>query len=1046
MKSFCLFLAITFGVISTASSQSEELVSFVKYGDCYVGLKTRQGKIIWPAEFESIVKLYDFEYNIYPRRHYWIAEKNGSYGVIDPEGKLLLPFSFSRISVYENGLITADENAVYFYSKFGELTLKLDGYSWIKPTETGYLIQKNEKYGFLGLRLNEVLAPIYDLVQFMEVVEWQEGRKQVTSNRFLDVEQNEKKGIFDLERNKWLIPFTEESIYAQWAIDCSQSDAIFRLYNFETKQSRVVNSSGTEMLSNPNDNRHYFQLTPTDSCGTQSIQLAYIESNNKMKVLNLKTGKYSNEHNEIFPCDGISIYFDDKKWGVMDPAFNEFKELRYPKYSLEDFYNSPNNPLIPKARARFSALFLGEYRERIDSVLITLENAIYTKGDQWIPEKYGLINFHSGKRIEAQYDQIVRAKTGNQTIFWGFKSDDPNVSYSNRKIDIYNSDMKRITELDDIGRVYFDFENYRDLTVTIEKNDLHGVVDLFGKTIIPIEFNECWPRQIFHSENPNDYTPIFICTKKGGPDDTFYQKLTYLTTKGTEYIPSYKHLYTDSYLIFATKNNDNYDIYSSKGELLLEDVKRIIYEREVDSNANCIGTDNSSNKKHIYLVKGDRLYHYFDRKLELYDSKSFDFTENYCFFMKEIIIDKNAKVIASKAYGVSAHSQSCSPKIDEYPVPKKEPIIQTRPTPIAQIEKAPAHQWKLGPTKSQTEWFLYNPDGTLKYDTAFDFPAFAGGVFKQNGKLGRFDLDFNIDLKPDYDYIHYTGLLVKKDHLWFLRKGKTDEWSEGFDAISTKKWNNLRFVFQYGHIGLLDDSLNFKVPLTDSVTFVEKYDLVQILNIRGYHDETKRHKVQEIIFNATPTLLYRKINNAHLIEEAFLNSTANEVLELYPVNKSQPDLSDEFSYFSMKANENQIYKERIPTFFNQYYFSETTYTRTQKYNGTYLEGRHYADKATFNYKIVNYELVPIELKDIIKSDSKSTEKLNEMILRELTKIQAYGNNCMDIDSKIEALKDNFTIYESMIVFHSGVRGGFEISLYFKELNDLILHPNKLALR
>ena len=110
-----------------------------------------------------------------------------------------------------------------------------------------------------------------------------------------------------------------------------------------------------------------------------------------------------------------------------------------------------------------------------------------------------------------------------------------------------------------------------------------------------------------------------------------------------------------------------------------------------------------------------------------------------------------------------------------------------------------------------------------------------------------------------------------------------------------------------------------------------------------------------------------------------------------------------------------------------------------------LEDR-YKNRELFNYKIVGNNLVQIDLDDIIKTDPASVAKLNKLLTAELTRIQAFGDNCTDLESKLEQLKSNFLIEGYKIVFYWGDRGGFQVEIVFNELKDILRYPKKMLVR
>jgi hypothetical protein len=104
----------------------------------------------------------------------------------------------------------------------------------------------------------------------------------------------------------------------------------------------------------------------------------------------------------------------------------------------------------------------------------------------------------------------------------------------------------------------------------------------------------------------------------------------------------------------------------------------------------------------------------------------------------------------------------------------------------------------------------------------------------------------------------------------------------------------------------------------------------------------------------------------------------------------------------------------------------------------------YKFKEFYNYKIEGTQLVPIQLDGILKTDVNSTIKLNELMIRELNKIQAFGENCTDIEDKLVQLKENFILNKTELTFYWAAIAGFHIKLSISEIKDLLLFPNKVS--
>lgn len=1070
MRSLLFFLAICFSLTLRAQTE-KSVVAFTNYGSCYQGLKYENGKILWEADFESLEKIYDYENRTYPPRYYWIAEKNGYFGLIDPEGVQVLPFRFNRIqSAYpwRNGIIASDDSGSYLYSNSGEIELTLAGYSWFEITPNGYIVEKNGQRGFLDLELNQVLPTEYDQLVFETVQQASEGMSPIASTRFIRIEQDHQTAIYDLKNQKWIIPKTSEFIDPHWVQPCSESDAVFHLSNDTNHTFRIVRSHGNEVFSGANSINAEILLTPLDSCGTLSHQLMYIYTDESTEVVSLKTGKRSENHSLVYPLDGYSILFEKKKWGVLDPDLNLLGRYKYPKTN-ESYNVRKGTSLRRQAEFLFYQYFAWDYYEWFsqigiltDSVLITSQPDNSERKDDYYGDNYGLFNFHSGKNVKTTYDGITLYDFQGKTIYWAtnvfFFGYETGVEI--KKLDIYDTDLNKVKSFS--GSIYLERippQNSRNRFI-ISSNQKMGVINPLGEEIIPIIYDECYRKEIRSIDDIAKKEPIFIANKKGEPTTIYDFHGNKLVEK------QYWEITIHGQLLIASREDHIKDIYDSKGNLLLEGFK---YQRDsprIDEFGKCIGFDNPERllvSNCTYFTKGDQVYEFRQGKMYLLDENFFQFNQNYCFFLEWIIIDKTGKIVTTHPKGVTVqsyhykqeHPSECSTYLDEYPIPEPPKKETNRYVPPQRPYTPPKklYTWKQHDRNKPDEWFLYNQNDVLMYPESFEYPlaedGFYGGVFMQNGKYGYFDSKYNQYLPAEHDYIYPPWPLTLKNGKWQIHHRNSGKVSPEFDDISIDYRASLHFVFNDGKIGVINDSMEFIIPLTDSANLVSNYDLVKLLHLKGYSNnrQAKTFVYNNLVYNAQPSEVYRKINNINILEQVTLKSTKNNLLEFSPIDLNRADIPTGFRDKNFFYNANQTNRERIPMHANRYYYSEMTYTWNQsiQYNRlSYYTHYQFKFKEFFNYKIVGNELVPIQFGDLFKSDEKSVDKLNKIILEKLTKIQAFGENCADIDTKVDELKQKFAIRSGQeIILYWQAIGGFTIHLTFSEIEELLLEPKKL---
>ncbi len=172
--------------------------------------------------------------------------------------------------------------------------------------------------------------------------------------------------------------------------------------------------------------------------------MAYLVENQKMSVTNLKTGKSSKQYPEIHPAGGYSIFFEKKKWGILDTNLSEVKRFTYPKSAKDEMGNWENIALHRAAEWRFHLIFSEYHNEQPDRILITRKTIDQTKNQDHLgmDEIYGLLDLQTGKQIDVDYHWIGEVNFNGENYYWAYKY--KNYSFESNPeylyIDIYDSD------------------------------------------------------------------------------------------------------------------------------------------------------------------------------------------------------------------------------------------------------------------------------------------------------------------------------------------------------------------------------------------------------------------------------------------------------------------------------------------------------------------------------------------------------------------------------------------------------------------------------
>ena len=488
----------------------------------------QDGQVNIPFEYES---LENRKTNIYPKQnsgneqgkpfrsenqiiHYLTASKNGKFGVLDVEGKVVVPIEYNSISfdsqrgifeiTDENKLkgiyITSSKfflkpkyNSIYtdgtkfinlaLNGKFGLINYKGEEIFPIEydkafmESSNGFLVQKNKKFGWVSTD-GKVLVPIiYDKLDNFY------GEK----SGFTKAQIGSLFGIIRIHDNHLIIPVEFDQIYEYFGqnflVEKNKKQGLINTdgkivaeIDFEfIKRSNTENSpilypfrNGFYSLVDKNGNLKFkdeiksFHYILDDNYQIQAFasdypQIKVENSKGKFGVLNEKTGEISipTVYDEIYQnLEGQkSSYYivqKGKKWGVV----NHVNETILPfDYESIDFYNAHYN---------------FEDEKNVSFVA--------KKGG-----KFGAINLKKQVLIPFEYKEL--AKISRSGLFKAKK----NSTYS-----ILNSKNQKITEkeFDEVSNFEFYDPHHEDSRAMTFKNGEMVVINENGDAIsTPIQMN-----------------------------------------------------------------------------------------------------------------------------------------------------------------------------------------------------------------------------------------------------------------------------------------------------------------------------------------------------------------------------------------------------------------------------------------------------------------------------------------------------------------------------------------------------------------------------
>ncbi|AYD47782.1 WG repeat-containing protein [Arachidicoccus soli] len=359
----------------------------------------KEDKLVVPIIYQNM----DYCYSCEAKGNYSFAEKNGKWGVINFQNKVLLPFEYDHHHwnmrsdewvncLYKNGkqlainLHTKQVDTCNFAQEQNEDTTQL--------AQGFRLIRKKEKYGLLNPAGKLVLAVNYDFINYEA-----DTVGGYLPAPFVAINQNNLWGIADTTGRIIIPPLYNSELHmvADSFFLCHKADMDILLNKnggkvFKGKYDDIqLEHTDNDSLSIPyfllKQNNHYGIYNPQTDVWVQPKfdgisqylfritlpNVVKIKLNDQEGLLNVKTGKlvvqpiYHSLDNEYLP-KGLMIVRGDEKYGL---------------------YNYLNKKLV----APLSYRYLG--KEKIESLILTSTS----KG-------YGLMNFDGKEIIPNRYFEI----------------------------------------------------------------------------------------------------------------------------------------------------------------------------------------------------------------------------------------------------------------------------------------------------------------------------------------------------------------------------------------------------------------------------------------------------------------------------------------------------------------------------------------------------------------------------------------------------------------------------------------------------------------
>ena len=1002
-------LRITFILLFVISNliaigQSEpELRPFMDYTKCYTGFRNERGVQVWEPEFDWVQKLRTYSQK-YDQYSFWMVKhKSDLVGLLDNEGRIVVPFIYDliipspgdRFKVKKGdswGLI--DENGKILFDT---------RYESIDVVESGFIVCKNGKCGFLDSAYNEILEMRYDAIMKVTIRHGYEDVSEYSSKVFL-IKDSSHYGVFHVDHGLIIEP-KYSFIEPQW-IDrnCDGLVGAYLVYKDDVNAYGVCNQYGKSVIPLQKNRIEVFSLQ-TGSCGVPSKTYAVMQRENRSSAFLINTGKESLTYDRLIAFQGRFIYYSGKEWGILDTNLNEMyrSSKHLPSFSKYD------NPKPTEWGHTFTSSF--EHFQH-SGTLNWNDDLIFTckvknpKAEEHDREyQVGLLNYKTEKSIPTKYDYILIREWNGKKVYWAFinkanqGSNDYRCKWSH--FDVYDESMKKLTSNDiecliDGLREYSEIPKIDRLTIFEDKQGKFGAFSMEGKLVVPNKFT-FYKR---FSTEQNLY--IFGSEEEKGLYDG----------SGKQVIPEeYTGFSTFQDGILAL-NDELTTIYSKDFNQIAKEVKSIW--GGVNLNRNGLSLNSNDADSNIYSFcfnQNDTLYVYEKDRVFKGDSTRFDFNQEYLFLFKKFSIDKSGKIFQGNK-NLPERRIEIKKDVPVNPFPGTIPVASEK-------RQTPFFYWRsvnTGAKPAQMVWHLYDSLNNQKViDLDFEFPFAANNpytrIFKANGKFGIISKEYHILVQPEYDYIYSLGgsFALFKDALWQIYHPELGFSPEHFTAICTFSYKKGRIVFSGNKAGVIDSKLQMVIPLKDTGELISSVDLLKFLEFEGLNISNETYAYEGWIYNAQPAELYKQINNRHILKMALLRSTKNEFLDYrIPPFGSNYLYANKLPEIEFHFNERKTMKRIQPNIYSKYFYSETIFTKEKSLGSVYFDNEWAgAHMTTTNYKIIDNKLKPVSFNEIFKTDSKSVEILDGLLKKELNRLQLQGLVCSNIEETILEMKRNF---------------------------------------
>jgi hypothetical protein len=1049
-KLLLFFLLVT---CQLNAQRTYPLRPFEDYTNCTSGFLSHQGDTIWPAQFDRVSQPIN---NNGEHSECWIAVFKGKWGLLSPEGAIVLPFEYTDIKMSferETFLVYKNQKIGIFNNEGKEIyPVVID--EIIAEHEESLVFKEGEKHGLFGKEMKLLIKPKYDYIDRVAFYNT-ERYGYPAPNYYYMLQKEDLFGLADADGNVFFddgccpFEFLNHPIYTKYPLLSTSAE----------NGTGLITLRNEKLIAPENNDLYLFTLKNLKG---DTIDYAFVETKEGTnKAFRVDQKRESNTYTNLIVGNHALLFNTKKTKGFLNTDFEEHViktpyELRFAStesHFSEEMMYVADLPFIPGSKN--------------NCVLVLADTEIQGKYKRKVDKAYGLINVNTGKKIKPQFKMIFHKIVGDEVYYFAFEQfleEDITSSFK-----VYNSALDLIDTFSMNNQYMMNFNDF------FKEKDAHngfvfkdgtgklGAIGPNGNIIIPFIYDDLRPQ---YRDATNRKHAARLSAKIG-------DKVGTLDWNGKELIPvefDYVQPFENEFQIAAKPNG--YVLYDSLYRKVIHDCQYITIVSSSSLRHYYGSVSGYLRDKTFYAVKNDTAYAYFKDGFRILNAENINQTPNnngLTFVESRLLIDAHGKCLLYKDHlmpvsptvyyyqqkdsmyvfhienGITARMvrSTLNAGIDGflhvYEYPNKEGLISKetgewilKPDGYFKIltdgkrgdKPTTDHFWyilKSDESRSNAMW-IYDRLDKGKLERKFDVPKMnhCGEyiITRSGGKFGLYNKDFSKEVIPfEYKRIEYS-------QNQFFVKGFDNRWSAwtpekglvplNCSDVGLTKYQNGRLIFDGDRFAIISNSFELLMPFTlitnlsDSISLSKMLGpILNSLEIRNWENYASEYSAMGRVYN-----------NTMIVELNLVFSTQHRLTEaIYLPNKTnslQPVLVDDIIFEENETRLISFIGERLCTYL------ETSVSRNKyqylKYDNYYPFSTNDEVKIYRTYVLNKNRLNAAKLEDVFLESVNHTMWLDNFLTKVINQKQLFGLQCMNLPAVLDEYKSNFYLVSTGICF------------------------------